>query len=158
MRLTHDYRHRFTALYGLEGSCRVRVFEPEDPETEGAGALVIMSDEPGSIPSLRYNVEVVAAEVLLRFALPSSQTAFVEHHPRGWCSRRGDLCPETFELVTFEEHEPGRREISPGRVLAALSGPERRGLRAEVLGEFLVAALLADIERSAGGAAGGGAR
>lgn len=152
MRLTQDYRHDFIALYGLSGSCRVRVFEPEDPEAEGseAGAVVIMSDKPGSMPSLRYNVEVVAAEVLLRFALPTTKTAFIEHHPRGWCSRRGDLCPETFELVAFDHPEPERREIPANgearRVLAALSGPERQSIRAEVLGEFLVAALLADIE------------
>lgn len=151
MRLSEDYRHEFTALYGLAGSCRVRVFEP-DPEEDGreAGPVVILSDNPGSVPSLRYSVEVVAAEVLLRFALPSSRTAFIEHHPRGWCRWRGGVRPETFELVTFSGAEPERREISPNRVLSVLSGPEHHRLPLDVLAELVVADLLHTVEHGPG--------
>ncbi len=148
MRLTADYRHNFTALYGLEGFCRVRVFAAGD-EAEAqraAGAVVILSQDEESPPSVRYNVEVIAAEVLLRFALPPSTTAFIEHHPRGWCKWRMDVRPETFELVAFAGHEPEHREVSPGRVLAALSGPEHHPLPLDVLAELVVADLLHAVE------------
>lgn len=147
MRRTADYRHDFTALYGLPGSCRVRVFEWwDDSSVEEAEAVVMLTDEPNSIPSVRYSVEVIAAEVLLRFALPTSATAFVEHHPSGWCERRGALRPETFELVTFEVEEPERREVSPGWFMAALSGPEHHLLSFDVLDELVGPGLLHGVE------------
>lgn len=144
MRRTADYRHDFTALYGSPGSCRVRVFEWGDEDN--AEAVVVLTDEPNSIPSVRYSVEVIAAEVLLRFALPTSATAFVEHHTSGWCERRGGIRPETFELVTFEVDEPERREVSPGRFVAALSGPEHHLLSFDVLDELVGAGLLHGVE------------
>ena len=147
MRPTADYRHQFDALYGLPGSCRVRVFEwGDDPSVEEAEAVVVLTDEPNSVPNVRYSVEVIAAEVLLRFALPTSETAFVEHHPRGWCERRGGIRPETFELVTFELDEPERREVSPGRFAAALSGPEHHLLSFDVLDELVCPGLLHGVE------------
>lgn len=150
MRLAEDYRHQFTALYGLAGNCRVRVFEPDPEDGEKAGPVVILSDEPGSVPSLRYSIEVVAAEVLLRFALPNSRTAFIEHHPRGWCRWRQAYRPETFELVTFTREDIEHREISPGVILPALSGPEHHPLPVQIVAEFVVVDLLQDLDEEGG--------
>lgn len=147
MRRTADYRHDFTALYGIPGSCRVRVFEwGDDSSVEADEAVVVLTDEPNSIPSVRYSVEVIAADVFLRFALPTSATAVVEHHTRGWCERRGGIRPETFDLVTFEVDEPEHREVSPGRFAAALAGPEHHLLSFDVLDELVGAGLLHGVE------------
>lgn len=110
MRQSADYEHRYTALNGFEARSHVRVSEPV-PEERSSGPVVIVS-EPDQAdydgPSVTNNIEQIAGEVVYRFALPSSQTAFIEHYPpaaepaapiRGWCG-------ETFDLVTFASDEP----------------------------------------------------
>lgn len=131
MQLAADYEHRYAASNGFEARARVRLFEPR-PEEREAGPVVILSEPPASYdgPSVTNNVGQLAAEVVMRFALPSSQTVFIEHYPPE-AGPFGDR--ETFDLVTFDVEEPTLRPAWPGRWVLALGGPSwQRVERADV--------------------------
>jgi hypothetical protein len=79
MRPIADYEHRYTALNGLSARARARLFEPV-PEQIGFGPVAIVSDQADyDGPSVTNNIEQIAGEVVMRFALPSSQAVFIEH-------------------------------------------------------------------------------
>lgn len=100
MRLVEDYRHDYRAANGFDAYCRVRVFEPV-PEDRELGPVVIISEPTSEYdgPSVTNNIEQIAAEVVVRFALPSTQTAFIEHYPEEAFHVPRER--ETFDLVTF---------------------------------------------------------
>jgi hypothetical protein len=109
MRRIADYEHRHTASNGFEAKSRVRVFEPEECSS---GPVVVVSepDQAGyDGPSVTNNIEQIAGEVVYHFALPSSQTVFIEHYPPeaepAVPTRTRDE-RETFDLVTFASDEP----------------------------------------------------
>lgn len=114
MRRIADYEHRYTASNGFEARSRVRVFEPEE---RSASPVVIVSepDQAGyDGPSVTNNIEQIAGEVVMRFALPSSQTVFIEHYspaaePAAPAKPRGER--ETFDLVTFDRQDPEPRLV-----------------------------------------------
>ena len=114
LRLVADYRHDYTAANnGFPARARVRVFEGSPGEAtaeELAGeaspvVAVVMTDLPGDDgPNVTNNVEQLAGEIVMRFALPSSRTSFIEHYLEGRYGGRED--PETFDLVTFDRWDP----------------------------------------------------
>ncbi len=129
MRLTQDYRHEYRGVNGCPGWCRVRVYEPE-AETQGEDRRypVVLMSEPGqgadSGPSVTNAVEVIAAEVVTRFALPTSETVFFEHYERAEQELAAGI-PETFDLVTFSTTDPETRMLS-GQWLLTLGTPSWR--------------------------------
>lgn len=126
LKLAHDYRHEYRGANGCPGWCRVRVYEPE-AETQGKDRVypVVLMSEPGqgadSGPSVTNAVEVIAAKVVTRFALPTSETVFVEHYERAEQELAAGL-PETFDLVTFSRIDPETRMLS-GRWLLQMGTP-----------------------------------
>lgn len=130
LRLAQDYRHEYRGANGYPGWCRVRVYEPERGDDGAAGRVrpIVVMSEPGqgtdSGPSVTNAVEIVAAEVVMRFALPSSSTVFVEHYERSLQERKAGI-PETFDLVTFSGTEPEHRMLS-GLWLLTLGEPSWR--------------------------------
>lgn len=152
MRLVADYPHdEFVTLGGvLEASLRVRIFEPDprDPDGRAAGPVVVLThDQPTSEPAEDFDIGVVAAEVLVRFALGSSQTAFVEHRPRADAEAAEGL-PDAYCLLTFERDEPELRRLHDCRFALTLGEPAR-----QPLSPALVEGLLA---RQASSQEGGG--
>lgn len=134
MRLTQDYRHEYRGVNGCPGWCRVRVYEPDQGD-EDRGCPVVLMSEPGqgadSGPSVTNAVEIIAAEVVTRFALPTSETVFVEHYERADQELAAGI-PETFDLVTFSSTDP-QSVMRSGRWLLELSTPSwRHADRAEV--------------------------
>jgi len=127
MRMTQDYRHEYRGVNGCPGWCRVRVYEPAGEDRSSPAAVVITS-EPGqgtdSGPSVTNAVEVIAAEVVTRFALTTSETVFFEHYERAEQELRAGI-PETFDLVTFSRTDPEPRMLS-GRWLLTLGTPSWR--------------------------------
>lgn len=107
----------------------MRVYEPEaEPQGEDRGSPVVLMSEPGqgidSGPSVTNAVEVIAAEVVTRFALPTSETVFVEHYERAEQELRAGI-PETFDLVTFSSTDP-ESVMRSGRWLLELGTPSWR--------------------------------
>ncbi len=127
MRMTQDYRHEYRGVNGCPDWCRVRVYEPAGEDRSSPAAVVMMS-EPGqgtdSGPSVTNAVEVIAAEVVTRFALPTSTTVFVEHYERAMQEIAGGI-PETFDLVTFSTTDPESVMLS-GQWLLTLGTPSWR--------------------------------
>jgi hypothetical protein len=103
MRRVADYEHRYAASNGFEARSRVRLFEPE----ERSSSPVVIVSEPDRAgyggPSVTNNIEQIAGEVVYRFALPSSQTVFIEHYPP---AALGGASGEPFDLITFASDEP----------------------------------------------------
>ena len=70
--------------------------------------------EPGqgtdSGPSVTNAVEVIAAEVVTRFALPTSETVFVKHYERAEQELAAGL-PETFALGTPSWRHANRADV-----------------------------------------------
>jgi hypothetical protein len=130
LRLAQDYRHEYRGTNAYPGWCRVRVYETErgDDGADPSGRPVVVMSEPGqgtdSGPSVTNAVEIVAAEVVMRFALPSSRTVFVEHYERSLQELEAGI-PETFDLVTFSRTEPDHRLLS-GRWLLTFGEPSWR--------------------------------
>jgi hypothetical protein len=127
MRRTADYEHRYTASNGFAARARVRVFEPVLEEI-GFGPVVVVS-EPDQAdydgPSVTNNIEQVAGELVMRFALPGSQTVFIEHYPPE-AEHAAPAQPraerETFDLVTFDREDPKPRLVL-GRWILELGEP-----------------------------------
>ncbi len=146
MRLTRDYRHEYRGVNGCPGWCRVRVYEPDQGEEDRGYPVVLMSESgqgADSGPSVTNAVEIIAAEVVTRFALPTSETVFVEHYERADQELRAGI-PETFDLVTFSSTDP-ESVMRSGRWLLELGTPSwRHADRAEV--EALVGRRLDDYE------------
>jgi hypothetical protein len=125
MRRIADYEHRYTASNGFEAKSRVRVFEPEE-RSSGPVAIVSEPDQADyDGPSVTNNIEQIAGEVVMRFALASSQADFIEHYPPEAepavpAKPRGER--ETFDLVTFDREEPEPRLVL-GRWILELAEP-----------------------------------
>ncbi len=109
MRRMADYEHRYTASNGFEARSRVRVFEPE----ERSLSPVVIVSEPDQAgydgPSVTNNIEQIAGEVVMCFALPSSQAVFIEHYPpeaEPAAPAKPGAERETFDLVTFDREDP----------------------------------------------------
>jgi hypothetical protein len=126
----------------------VRVFEP-GPEEVGLGPVVVVF-EPDQVdyegPSVTNNIEQVADEAMMRFALPSSQVVFIEHYPPEAepaplaAEPRGER--EIFDLVTFDREDPEPRLVL-GRWILELGEPGwQRIARADV--ELLIGRPLDD--------------
>lgn len=125
MRRIADYEHRYTASNGFEAKSRVRVFEPEE---RSSGPVVVVSepDQAGyDGPSVTNNIEQIAGEVVMRFALPSSQVVFIEHYPpeaEPAAPAKPGTERETFDLVTFDREDPEPRLLL-GRWILELGEP-----------------------------------
>jgi hypothetical protein len=147
MRPIADYEHRYTALNGLSARARVRLFESV-PEEIGFGPVAIVS-EPDQAdydgPSVTNNIEQIAGEVVMRFALPSSQAVFIEHYPpeaEPAAPAKLGTERETFDLVTFDREDPEPRLVL-GRWILELGEPGWQHIeRAEV--ELLIGRPLDD--------------
>ena len=66
-------------------------------------------------------MEIVATEGVIRVALPSSRTVFVEHYERSFQELEAGI-PETFDFVAFSETEPDHQLLS-GRWILTLGEP-----------------------------------
>lgn len=116
MRQISDYEHRYSAANGFEARSRVRVFDPW-PEERSSGPVVVVSEPDRADyegPSVTNNIEQIAGEVVMRFALPSSQVVFIEYYPpevepAASAEPRGER--ETFDLVTFDRENPEPRLV-----------------------------------------------
>jgi hypothetical protein len=123
MRQSADYEHRYTVANGFEAKSRVRVFEP-GPEEIGFGPVVVVSKPAPAAydgPSVTNNIEQIAGEVVMRFALPSSRAVFIEHYPPE-AEPAAQLRGETFDLVTFNQEDPESRLVL-GRWILELGEP-----------------------------------
>lgn len=122
MRLIEDYEHHYRAGNGFEARARVRLFEP-GPSDQAVGAVAIVS-EPAAAdydgPSVTNNIEQLAGEVVMRFALPSTQAVFIEHYPPE-AEPFGDA--ETFDLVSFDREDP-EPVLRSGRWILELGAPD----------------------------------
>jgi len=99
MRLASDY----IAPTPRGGRCRVRVFEPDEPERDSyVVVLTELRDNPGQ--SVTNAAEEIAAGVVLANALPTSRTVWIEHYEGG--ARGTPEDPATFDLLTFSADDP----------------------------------------------------
>ena len=88
MRVISDDLLAYDVPQGASGKCRVRVYEPDDPELDAT--VIIASELPDNTgPSVREAASTIAARVAASFRL-YERPVFVEHRP-----------PEDFELVWF---------------------------------------------------------
>jgi hypothetical protein len=120
MRLAADVVFPFVGPDGAWASCRVRVYEPEDPRDAPVVVCSEMHDDPG--PGVAGAASTIAARVAAAFRL-YREPVWIEHRPPG-------PGPETFELVTFATFRAEEiRRMGP-RVLWDLEvgGPERKPL------------------------------
>ena len=126
----HDYRHDYRAVNGFPGYCRVRVYEILDeganhsPSLDGRSLerVVVLISEPDAAlyggPSVTNNAGIICAGVVMRFALPTSETVFIEHYPPEALPVRE---PESFDQVLFADSEP-RQIPTPGHGGVTLGG------------------------------------
>jgi hypothetical protein len=145
MRLIQDYRHDYIASNGFAAFCRVRVLEGE----VSGGPVVIISEPATSSydgPSVTNNIEQIAAEVLVRFALPTSETTIIEHYPPEAEPAAQLLCGEheTFDLVTFSRDDPQPRLVAPGCWILQLGEPDWKPLDRETIEALIGRALQED--------------
>jgi hypothetical protein len=96
MRLKADHEHPTPH----NGRCRVRIYEPDQPGDQYVVVITELAENPGQ--SVTNCVEQLAAEVIMAHALPSSETAFIEHYEKA--ERSGES--ETYDLVTFAWGDP----------------------------------------------------
>src|SRR5215218_7879029 len=111
MHLASDYIHPTPR----GGSCRVRVYLPEE---EHDTPVVICSELPNNAgSSVTYSAHQIAAEVIRynEFALPP---VWIEHYPKE--STGGGA--ETFELVVFSSYEVEERAPYLGETRARIGG------------------------------------
>ena len=88
MRVISDDLLAYAVPEGAKGKCRVRVYEPEDPELDATVVIASeLPDNPG--PSVREATSTIAARVAASFRL-YERPVFVEQRP-----------PEDFEMVWF---------------------------------------------------------
>lgn len=125
----------------------MRVFEAEAGAQRDHGVIV---SEPGTKaydgPSVTNNIEQIAAEVVMRFALPSSRTTVIEHWPPAAMQpRMPSELPETFDLVTFEREDPEARLVAPGHWILELGEPDWKQLDRETV-EALIGHPLEDAQ------------
>jgi len=112
MHLASDYIHPTPR----GGSCRVRVYLPEE---EHDVPMVICSELPNNAgSSVAYSAHQIAAEVIRynEFALPP---VWIEHYPE----EATDGTSETFELVVFSSYEIVERAPYLGETRLAAGEP-----------------------------------
>ncbi len=114
MHLASDYIH--PTPHG--GHCRVRIFEPDDPELDSR--MVILTELGDNLGmSVTNAAERIAADVIHANRLPVP-VVFIEHYEDGARGTTAD--PATFDLVTFSSYEV--------EDLGAYMGEERRRIGA----------------------------
>ena len=117
MRVISDDLLAYDVPQGASGKCRVRVYEPDDPELDAT--VIIASELPDNTgPSVREAASTIAARVAASFRL-YERPVFVEHRP-----------PEDFELVWFGRYRAQEiRRMGPHLLWDLEVGePERRPL------------------------------
>ena len=122
MRVISDDMLAFAVPMGERGRCRVRVYEPDDPELDATVVIASeLPDNPG--PSVREAASTIAARVAASFRL-YERPVFVEHHP-----------PEDFGLVWFGRYRAQEvRRLGPHLLWDLEVGqPERRPLDRETV-------------------------
>lgn len=120
MHLVSDY----TAATPRGGRCRVRIFEPEDPEIDKFVVILTeLRDNPGT--SITNAAEEIAAHVILANALPTNRTLWIEHYESG--SRGTPSDRATFDLLTFSNDEP-KTELRAGVWRVELGEPSWKAL------------------------------
>lgn len=77
----------------------MRIYEPDHPGDQYV-VITELANNPGQ--SVTNCVEQLAAEVIMKHALPSSETVFIEHYEE---AKRG-VESETYDLVTFSRDDP----------------------------------------------------
>ena len=102
------------------GSCRIRVYLPEDPQD----AWVVICSEllTNRGQGITEAVEKIAAEVLVAHDRPS--LVWIEHHP----PETTDGTTETFELVVFDSYEVQERAPYLGERGVRLGTPRWKSL------------------------------
>ncbi|MDP9474930.1 MAG: hypothetical protein M3R38_04445 [Actinomycetota bacterium] len=117
MRLALDAVFPFLGPRGAKSKCRVRVYEPDEPERD---AHVVVASEllSNTGTSITNVAEVVAAEIAHAYRLPTP-LVYIEHYPPEATDGRA----ETFELVVFASWES--REIArlPGELIREIGRP-----------------------------------
>jgi len=109
MHLASDYIHPTPR----GGSCRVRVYLPEE---EHDAPVVICSELPNNAgSSVTYAAEQLAAEVIHSHRLPTP-LVWIEH----WPKESTDGGEETFELVVFSSYEVTERAPYLGETRARI--------------------------------------
>lgn len=117
MRVISDDFLAYAVPKGAKGRCRVRVYEPDDPELDATVVIASeLPDNPG--PSVREAASTIAARVAANFRL-YQRPVFVEHHP-----------PEDFGLVWFGRYRAQEiRRMGPHLLWDLEVGePERKPL------------------------------
>ena len=117
MRVISDDLLAYAVPEGAKGKCRVRVYEPEDPELDATVVIASeLPDNPG--PSVREATSTIAARVAASFRL-YERPVFVEHRP-----------PEDFEMVWFGRYRAQEiRRMGPHLLWGLEVGqPERKPL------------------------------
>ncbi len=117
MRLAADHEHPTPH----NGRCRVRIYEPDHPGDQYVVIITELAENPGQ--SVTNCVEQLAAEVIMKHALPSSETVFIEHYED---AERGSES-ETYDLVTFSRHDP-KSELHCGIWTIELGTPDWKPL------------------------------
>ncbi len=137
MRLALDAVFPFLGPRGARSSCRVRVYEPDEPERD---AHVVVASEMASNTgtSITNAAEVVAAGVAHAYRLPTP-LVYIEHYPPAATDGRA----ETFDLVVFAHWDT--REIArvPGHLVREIGSPEWRRIDRRSV-EILVGQQLAE--------------
>ncbi|MDP9486359.1 MAG: hypothetical protein M3Q49_11370, partial [Actinomycetota bacterium] len=104
MNLRLDAVFPFRGANGGRSKCRIRVYEPEDPERDAH--VVVVSELPSNQgTSITNAAETIAVEVAHAYRLPTP-LVYIEHYPPEATDGRA----ETFDLVVFGHWEA--REIA----------------------------------------------
>jgi hypothetical protein len=98
MHLASDYSHPYKDAGGRPGSCRVRIYLPDEVRDAPVVICSELPNNPGG--SITNSVEAIAAGVIRANELPTP-VVWIEHRPEE--STNGG--EETLELVVFSSYE-----------------------------------------------------